>query len=165
MSLWLPCGLLSCLAEPITVPVQLYSLACTTAAHCSSRIAICFGTCINSSGLIMLLMLLLVLLLRFAAAGMVIATLVLLKRLGAFPTGSQAPSAVPPHVKHQQRLQQQQQQQQQHQQQQGPNDMDGVEYQQQQQELSTHASGLGAANGHAASDTAADGDAYRWVVM
>jgi hypothetical protein len=108
----------------------------------------------------MLLMLLLVLLLRFAAAGMVIATLVLLKRLGAFPTGSQAPSAVPPHVKHQQRLQQQQ-----HQQQQGPDDMDGVEYQQQQQELSTHASGLGAANGHAASDTAADSDAYRWVVM
>jgi hypothetical protein len=42
--------------------------------------------------------------------------------------------------------------------------MDGVQYQQQQQELSVHAAGLGVANGHAASDTAADGHAYRWVV-
>lgn len=42
---------------------------------------------------------------------MVIATLVVLKRLGAFPTGSQATPAVPPHVRHQQELERQQQQQ------------------------------------------------------
>lgn len=67
-------------------------------------------------------------------AGMVIATLVVLKRLGAFPTGSQAASAVPPHVRHQQMLEQQQQALLQQQ----PQPMNGVEYQhpQQQQELS-----------------------------
>lgn len=87
---------------------------------------------------------------RCPAAGMVIATLVVLKRLGAFPTGSQA---VPPHVRHQQRLQQQAQQQAQRAQ-----PMNGVEYQhpeQQPVELSIHASG--AANGTSPTVAAAAG--------
>lgn len=83
---------------------------------------------------------------------MVIATLVVLKRLGAFPTGSQAASAVPPHIRHQQRLQQQQRN--------GAEPMSGVEHQHlQQQQLSIRAQGADAAalNGRAqAAATAAE---------
>lgn len=70
---------------------------------------------------------------------MVIATLVVLKRLGAFPTGSQAASAVPPHI---QAKQQQQKQ--------GPEPMNGVVYEQPQQQ--EHAAMNG--NGQAAAEAA-----------
>lgn len=83
----------------------------------------------------------------FPVAGMVIATLVVLKRLGAFPTGSQAASAVPPHIRQQQQQQQG-----------GPEAMNGIKYQhpqQQQVELSIQASG---ANGNTAAPAAGAAD-------
>jgi hypothetical protein len=84
---------------------------------------------------------------------MVNATRVVLKRLGAFPTGSQAASAVPPHIRNQQRLQQQQHG--------GAEPMSGVEHQHpQQQELSVRAQGSDAAalNGRWDAAAAAAGD-------